>query len=76
MAEHIAQTGRKVDILLIVYVDDIIFGGTLKYTKRFTEAIKREFKIKSKQRAEEFIGVELNQRINKRLSQRQLLGSI
>ena len=61
---HIAATGKPVNLLPIVYVDDIVFGGNQGHTTRFKEAIQNEFKVKIKQTAEEFIAVQLVQNLS------------
>ena len=63
--EKIDESGRSFDLVLIVCVDDILFAGRERWTKHFQEEIKREFKVKSKSVAEEFIGISLKQNVEK-----------
>ena len=44
------------DILLVVYVDDIIFSGHSKPVSSFKKAISKRFQIKSKDSTEEYTG--------------------
>ena len=58
------DTNKKLNMLLLLYVDDILFSGDQEQTSQFKTALVRNFKTKTKQTAEDFIGLQIKQVVN------------
>ena len=48
-------------MVLLLYVDDIVFVGEQRAMEHFQKAIQKRFKIKIRESAREFIGIEMQQ---------------
>ena len=55
------SASKEIKMILLLYVDDILYCGWSTEVKAFEEAITKRFKIQSNTNANEFIGVQLTQ---------------
>ena len=52
---------KNLKLILILYVDDILFSGQEKELIRFKNSMQQQFKLKSKDIAEDYVGIQMTQ---------------
>ena len=59
---YVREKDGEILLLLVVYVDDLLFSGREREVIQFKNAINKQFKLKTKQFAEDYVGIQLNQK--------------
>ena len=56
---YLTQIQKPIAVILLLYVDDISFPGQIDAVGKFKRAIQQSFKVKIKEKADSFIGIQL-----------------
>ena len=57
--DYLTQIQKQIAVILLLQVDDILFSGRIDAVDKFKRAIQQSSKVKTKEKMESFIGIQL-----------------